>query len=356
MWTKNTNNGIKPHFPMKDKSSGMYWMAAGVIALLCGHAAGELTFGTPQNLGPVINSSSLESCPRISPDGLMLYFCSQRPGGYGGTDLWVSTRQSLSADWETPTNLGAPINSTYEEVFPELWNNGLTLYFASNRPGGYGWLDIYVTKRTTLDSPWEEPVNLGPIINAATAQDGHSLSADGLTMYFVSGANWPGTVGGYDMWVTTRATVSDPWGTPVNLGPAVNSSSDDYTTDLSADELLLFFQSLRPGGYGLTDLYVTRRTTKSDPWGTPVNLGSPVNSSASEGTPNISADGSTLYFHSNRSGTLGNWDLWQATVNPEPKCGDEEHPYPIGDLNHDCIVNLLDLAMMSEHWLEDNNP
>jgi len=327
-----------------------------VGACVSSSARADFTFGTPTNLGSVINSASLEACPRISPDGLTLYFCSQRPGGRGGTDIWVTTRETTSASWGTPTNFGIPVNSTYEDVFPELSNSGLTLYFASNRPGSYGWLDIYVTTRPTADDPWEEPVNLGPVINGATAQDGHSLSADGLTMYFVSGANWPGSVGGYDLWVTTRPTVFDPWGTPVNLGPTVNSTADDYTTDLSADELLLFFQSLRPGGYGLTDLYVTRRRTKSDPWEPPVNLGPPVNTSASEGAPNISADGSTLYFHSDRAGTFGNWDLWQVPIFYEPACGDNEHPYPTGDLNRDCRVNFADIGVICDHWLEDTNP
>jgi hypothetical protein len=235
----------------------------------------------------------------------------------------------------------------YEEAFPELWNNGLTLYFASYRPGSYGWLDIYVTTRPTTDDPWGEPVNLGPIINDVTAQDGHSLSSDGLTMYFISGANWPGTVGGYDLWVTTRPTVSDLWGKPVNLGPTVNSTAHDYTTDLSNDELLMFFQSLRPGGYGLTDLYMTRRKTTSDQFGQPVNLGPLVNTSASEGTPNISADGYTLYFHSDRSGTLGNldsWDIWQASVKP------------IVDLNGDGIVDCADVSEMIDFWGTDNTP
>jgi hypothetical protein len=241
-------------------------------------------------------------------------------------------------------NLGPTVNSSVVDVFPELLADGLTLFFASNRPGGYGWLDIYVTTRTTTDDPWEEPVNLGPVINDVTAQDGHSLSANGLTMYFISGANWPGSVGGYDLWVTTRPTAFDPWGTPVNLGPTINSTADDYTTDLSADELLLFFQSLRPGGYGLTDLYVTRRRTTSEQFGPPMNLGPPVNTSAHEGTPNISADGSTLYFHSDRPGSFGNWDLWQVRVRPMRA---------IADFNRDKIVDFKDFAEFSLYLFQD---
>ena len=109
----------------------------------------------------------------------------------------------------------------------------------------------------------------------------------------------------------TRATVSDPWGEPVNLGPTVNSSSDDDAPFITADGLTLFFASNRSGPY---DFWMTTRATTEDDWVTPVNLGPVVNSSAMEGCPSISADGSTLFFNSKRPGGFGSYDLWQVEV------------------------------------------
>jgi hypothetical protein len=127
----------------------------------------------------------------------------------------------------------------------------------------------------------------------------------------------------------------------VNLGPTVNSASKDYDPSISSDGLTLFFHSDRRGGYGNDDLYVTMRATTSDPWSTPMNLGSTVNSSSSEGAPSISGDGSTLFFSSRRPGGLGNSDLWQVPIEP------------IVDLNSDGIVDADDMCILVDNWGTD---
>ena len=134
-----------------------------------------------------------------------------------------------------------------------------------------------------------EPTNLGQPVNSSYADTLPSISADGLEMYFDS-YNRPGGYGGWDTWVTRRKTIDDDWSTPVNLGPPVNSSAWDGAPCISADELEFYFCSQRPGGYGGWDILVTRRATKDDTWGQPTNLGSTVNSSAWDACPSISAD------------------------------------------------------------------
>ena len=135
------------------------------------------------------------------------------------------------------------------------------------------------------------------------------------------------------------------FGTPTNLGPTVNSSAGEAGTSISADGLQLYFidwLSPRPGGYGGWDTWVTTRETTEDDWGTPVNLGPTVNSSAHEMTPGISPDGSTLYFSSNnRPGGSGSWDLWQVSI------------LPVVDLNGDGIVDSADMCIIVDHWGED---
>jgi beta-lactamase regulating signal transducer with metallopeptidase domain len=311
-------------------------------------------FGTPVNLGPNINSSSDDGASRISADGLSLYFNSDRPGGYGYYDLYVAARENADEEWGPPANLGPMVNSPSLEVTPCISADGLELYFTSNRTGGYGLSDLWVTRRATLSDVWGPPVNLGPTVNSSSPDYYPNVSSDGLSLYFAS--TRPGGYGSTDLWVATRATRSSLWGLAVNLGLSVNSSSSESQPSISADGLSLFFASDRAGGLGSDDIWVTTRASVSDPWGLPVNLGPPVNTAADDFCPNISGDGSTLYFGSTRTGGLGGPDLWQAPILTAPTCGDADHPYPAVDLNKDCRVDLADLALFLAHWLECTAP
>lgn len=91
-----------------------------------------------------------------------------------------------------------------------------------------------------------------------------------------------------DLWVTTRVTTDDEWDAPVNLGPVVNGSTNEYDPSISTDGLSLYFHSMRPGGFGYRNIWMATRPTKEDPWGTPVVLGPSVNGSSGAGWPDIS--------------------------------------------------------------------
>ena len=270
----------------------------------------DFTFGTPTNLGPIVNGASVNTSPSISADGLELYFSSDRSGGYGGTDIWVTTRATTEDDWGEPVNIGPVVNSAAAENNASISADGLALYFCDwgdPRPGGLGETDIWVTTRPTKNDEWGEPVNLGPTVNSSAYEATPEISSDGLELYFES--DRPGGYGLDDIYVTTRATTEDDWGTPVNLGPTINSSLWEHCPSISADGLTLFFDLDIPG-----DLMVTRRATKDDDWGEPVNLG---HSASDHFASDISADGSTLYFMSDRPGGYGILDLWQVPILPE---------------------------------------
>jgi Tol biopolymer transport system component len=307
------------------------------IAIGGGSAKADFTFGMPVNLGPTVNSSAYESGPSISGDDLSLYFRSARPGGYGNRDVWLASRATINDAWGEPVNLGSVVNSPYEEGGPSISSDGLTLYFYSNRPGGSGGNDIYVSTRETIDDPWSEAVNLGPTFNSSASDGGAHISADGLSLFFNSRR-----LGDNDVYVSTRATTDEPWGEPVNLGPVINSSADDRAPSISTDDLRLFLISRRPGGYGDHDLYVATRATRNDPWGEPTNLGPTVNSPALDAHPSISVDGRMLYFNSNRPGGIGDNDLWQVSIDP------------VVDLNGDGIVDAADMCIMVDHWGTDD--
>ena len=304
-------------------------------------ANADYVFGTPMNLGPGINSAAIDAAPSVSADGLSLFLASMRPGGLGGFDLWVATRATTDDDWGVPVNLGPTVNTSSVDTTPSISSNGLSLYFESMRPGGYGSYDIYVATRPTRDDDWSAPVKLGPPVNTSSGEGFQSISADGLELYFWS--DRPGGYSGDEIWVTKRETKDGTWSEPVNLGPPVNSPSLEAAPNISSDGLMLLFQSNRPGGYGGGDIWVTRRRTTEDAWGTPVNLGPGVNTSDNDLTPYISSDGSTLYFSSWRSGGFGGNDLWQVSIEP------------IVDLNGDGIVDAQDMCMIVDNWGTDDS-
>jgi len=310
-----------------------------VVIIACnGSAKADFTFGEATNLGSAINVPNANCAPCISADGLELYF---HLGADATSDLWVARRATTDSEWDPASSLGPTINTLGSDGTPSISADGLSLYFSSNRPGGFGSWDVWVTTRATLDDDWGAPINLGATINSASEEWGPSISADGLELYFTSNQ-----YGSYDLWVTSRATADDNWAPRVKLGPAPNTSANESFPSISADGLLLFFGSNRPGGIGsglgAWDLYMARRATTNDPWGPPMNLGPLVNSPYIDTGVKISADGSMLYFHSNRPGGFGSWDVWQVPIEL------------VVDLNSDGIVDAADMCIIVDNWGTDD--
>jgi hypothetical protein len=321
---------------------------AGILFAVGKDANADFVFGEPENLGPPINTSYADATTCISADGLSLYFSSDRPGGIDGSwDLYVTTKISTDHEWGPAVNLGAIVNSPKDDWAPSITANGLSLFFVSDRPGSTGGGDLWVTTRASVSEPWGEPTNLGQTVNSSEWDSHPSISADGLSLFFGSTREKVGTSHPEYCYIymTSRPTTSDSWGTPVRLGPTVNPGlqyDSDYPS-ISADGRVLFFASNLPGRIGEWDLWITRRATKDDDWGPPVNLGPKVNSAFNELWPQISPDGQTLYFSSERPGGLGgsNGNIWQAAI------------IPIVDLNSDGIVDASDMCIVLDHWGED---
>jgi len=255
------------------------------------------------NVGPVVNSAYYDACPTISKSGLSLYFRSNRPGGYGGFDIWVSQRYSLEDPWEPPINLGPTINGPYSEYCTTFSVDGHWMVFVSDRPG-CGGQDLWISHRKNKrdDFGWETPENLGCIVNSSATENSPAVFEDEATgqtfLYF--GSNRPGGKGQNDIYVSTM--VGDDheiFGAPIGVSELNTEKGETAPFVRRTDGLEIIFQSGRPGGVspaGMTDLWVSTRPDTLSPWSTPVNLGAPLNKVTNEGRPSLSWDGTTLYL------------------------------------------------------------
>ena len=141
-------------------------------------------WSAPQNAGQNINTDFYESGPTLSPDKRALYFCSSRPGGYGGLDLYVSYRQA-NGKWSPAVNMGPDINSAGDEQAPFIHADNQTLYYTSDGLPGYGGSDLFVIRKNAKGE-WSKPENLGYPINTIENEGSLAVSADGLTAYYAS--------------------------------------------------------------------------------------------------------------------------------------------------------------------------
>ncbi len=259
-----------------------------------------------------LNTAALEGCAFIAQRDDILYFASNRPGGLGGLDIWYSTRNADGA-WGDPVNFTA-VNSSADDLCPTPSRNGKDLLFVSSRAGGCGGWDIYAT-RWYETGGWSAPHNLGCTINSDADESSPQLIGDQL--YFSStraggfAPDPPGAVAG-DGDIYVSAFDGESFGTPA-LVPGLNTAANDLRPNLRRDGLEIFFDSNRAGGLGGLDLWTATRASTSDPWSAPTNLGPNVNSSANDLRPSLSWDGTTLYFGSTRAGGEGSQDIYVTT-------------------------------------------
>jgi Tol biopolymer transport system component len=303
-------------------------IAAAMVAALSlwpAPAAGQefSAWSVPESLGPIVNTASTDGCPSIAKSELTLFFASNRPGGHGGLDLYVTQRDSPSDQWEAPRNAGPVINGPGNELCPTLAINGHHLFFVSDRPGGCGAQDLYVAwrrdKRDDFEK-WQPPQNLGCVLNSASNDFTPSLFEDestGATVLYFS-SNRPGGPGGTDIYASTLES-SGTFG-PAVIDWGLSTASDDQRPNVRKDGLEIFFDSNRAGSLGgSSDLWTSTRASTTDPWSPATNLGADVNGMAVEGRPALSFDGRTLYFMSSRPGGAGGLDLY---VTARSKIGD----------------------------------
>ncbi len=202
-----------------------------------------------KNIGPPVNTKYFEANLTLSADGNLLFIYRDEGNG----DIYVSEKNK-DGNWGEPTPLPGVINSSARESSVSITADGNTLYFASERPGGYGASDIYMCTKDSKGE-WSRVKNLGPTINTPYEEDGPYIAFDGVTLYFSSDGHK--TMGGLDIFKSTLInTDRNEWSEPENIGYPINSPDDDIYFSTSQDGKRWYYSSVREDGIGYTDLYV----------------------------------------------------------------------------------------------------
>jgi outer membrane protein OmpA-like peptidoglycan-associated protein len=197
------------------------------------------------NMGQPINTDENDATAGISPDGQTLYIYRGNDGG----DIYET---HLKGDnWIKPEHMSSKINTPFHETSVSLGPDGKTLYFVSDRPGGFGGKDIY---KTFADQKgrWSDAENLGPVINTQYDEEGVDIQADGKTLYFSSQGH--NSMGGFDIFKSVYE--SGHWSVPENLGYPINTPDDDVFFSISASGKHAYYTSVRKDGHGEKDIYM----------------------------------------------------------------------------------------------------
>jgi len=308
------------------------------------------------NIGATINTAFREAEPSFTADGQTMYLNCHN------YDICVSHLVGTweEGNWTSPEMVGQPISTEYEEVEPVINEAGDKLYFTSTRPGrplvhipflspfinvlrvvnivatdnssqsffgGLSLSDVWVSYRS--NGVWSEPQNINdvpdePHIN--TPFDDHCLffSADGNEAFWTS--TRPGGFGSDDIWTSRR--VDGKWTQPENLGPNVNTPASEHTSIPTPDGRSLYVTTMRDGGYGGEDTYITTRGADGK-WGPLVNLGSLINGPGDDRCPAWTPDFKIFLFDSVKAGGFGGRDIWwvyfkDVMGNPQPWTGASE--------------------------------
>ena len=239
-----------------------------------------------------LNTPFLDGCPIQSPDGLSLYMASNRPGGLGGLDIWVAWRENKDAPWGAPVNLGPPVNSAADDFCPTPINGG-GLFFVSREAlaGSCGLGDIYFTRLNPAHG-WSEPQRLacapeGP--NSALDEQGPSY-AEGRLYFSRSSATVPG-----DLYVSEQQGEMS-FGPAAPLAELNDPLANDIQPNVRKDGREIVFSSNRTGGLGGQDIWSATREAIDGASSSPTNLGPAVNTAAGESRPSFSWDAQTLLF------------------------------------------------------------
>ncbi|PBQ33470.1 hypothetical protein CNR22_17365 [Sphingobacteriaceae bacterium] len=269
------------------------------------------------NLGTDINSKFDDKNPCVTADGSRLVFTTRRPettndptdvegDGKYFENIYTATLDSTTRNFSKASGVSNSINTKAHDAVTSISPDGKQIFIYYNdakvadKRGG----SVFVSK--VANGKWKAPESLGKPINSSYWEGGACVSPDGKRYFFTSERK--GSFGGSDIWMVEKVSKAE-WGTPVNLGSEINTVYDEGGMFLAPDGKTLFFCSNGPGSMGSYDVFKT--VYSKGKWSTPVNVGYPINSSGKEGQLSMSADGRFAYVSSNRKGGLGDADIYK---------------------------------------------
>jgi len=246
-------------------------------------------YGAPERV-TALSSTGYEEDPTFTGDLLELFFMS----GRGGTnDIWTSQRAAASEPWGAPVLVSELSSPAARDWGPAIAPDGLTIWFTTDRDGGHA--QIWRSSRTTRTLPWEAPVAVSELASGATDRS-PAVDQALRALYFCS--DRPGS-SGFDIYVSTRPAVNALWETPAR-GEGINTANDELDPFVAADGLLLFFTA-KPLASEDANLYWSTRSSTADPWSAPVPLAT-LNSPMYDSDVSVSLDLSYIMFSSTRTG------------------------------------------------------
>ncbi len=255
----------------------------------------------PKSLGININSKNDEYWPSLTADEQTLVVTKLLPINPNNTEIYRNRQEDFyissfeNGKWTTAVPVGPPLNTQGNEGAQSISADGKIMIFTGcNRQDGVGRCDLYFSR--IIDGKWSVPQNMGKPINTVAKETQPSISADGTALYFAS--DRPGGKGLLDIWKSTL-NIDGTWGEPVNLGDSINTPFDEQSPFIHPDNQTLYFSSKGWPGLGAFDLYVSRKTNDTI-WTTPKNLGYPINTNFSEEGLIVNARGNTAYYSTNR--------------------------------------------------------
>jgi len=262
-----------------------------------------------ENMGSNINTSESEYVPRVSADGKTLYFLSDdRDGGVGGEDIWYCQRQT-DGSWGAPQNFKSMNTSSNEGILAISPDGNVAIVFG-NYNGSFGGGDLFYSVKT--ENGWSYPCNLGGTINTKNWESLAALGPDGKTLIYSTERD--GGKGNSDLWVTQLTEKG--WTAPKNMGASINTGEYEKWPFIAADGKTLYFSSDGHFGFGGSDLFMVKRLDDSwTNWSEPINLGRYVNSLKND--KDFSVSGSGINGFITRSGMAdgyGSNDIYQFYV------------------------------------------
>jgi len=269
-----------------------------------------------ETIGNVINSTYPDFAPVISADEQVLIFTSRRPGSTGELlddegnyfeDIYISNK--VNGKWGSPKNIGSSINTDGHDASIALSADGTELLIYKDEGSG----DIYYCKKRK-DDTWSKPMPIeGTVNNRKYYENAAALSPDGKTLFFSS--NREGGYGGLDIYMVTMDE-NELWGKPVNLGSTVNTAEEEESPFMDFDGVTLYFSSRAHKGMGGYDIFKTFYDSTSGKWAEPINMGFPINSADDDINFVLSGDGKHGYYASAKEDGLGEKDIYVITMPP----------------------------------------